>query len=193
MNLTPCDRLRFLSSSSGEGSAHADRLHLFAWLCDPSLSRHAPGVARSPSSHLLLAHLHASRLSRPQDLGRDGPVDARHDHGLALWALAQSRLLECASPRELVGTGSRGHLARTSERHPVALWRWQSRRQTRHQESCGAERTHKPASSLVFGAALRAVDGSVGRLSGACGLSPHFAEAPYQLSQRKCLVSRDGE
>src|SRR2546430_11885366 len=83
-----------LSSSSGEGSAHADRLHLFAWLCDPGFSRHAHGVARAPSSHLLLAHLHASRLSRPQDLGRDGPVDAYHDHGLALWALAQSRLLE---------------------------------------------------------------------------------------------------
>src|SRR5207248_10120732 len=90
----------FLSPSSGEGSAHADRLHLSAWLCDPGLSRHAHGVARAPSSHILLAHLPASRLARAQDLGRDGPVDARHDHGLALWALAQSRLLACASPRE---------------------------------------------------------------------------------------------
>src|SRR5437764_12120745 len=79
-----------LSSSSGAGSAHADRLHLSAWLCDPGLSRHAHGMARAPSSHLLLAYLHASRLSRAQDLGRDGPVDTRHDHGLALWALAQS-------------------------------------------------------------------------------------------------------
>src|SRR6266566_9173530 len=106
----------FLCTPYGNGAAHDDRLHLSAWLCDHGLSRHAHGVARSPSSHLLLAHLHASRLSRAQDLGRDGPVDARHDHGLALWALAQSRLWECASPRELVGTGSLDHLARTSER-----------------------------------------------------------------------------
>src|SRR6266568_4661714 len=114
----------FLSSSSGEGSAHADRLHLFAWLCDHGIARHAHGVARAPSSHLLLAHLHASRLSRAQDLGRDGPVDARHHHRLALWALAESHLWERASPRELVGPGSRGHLARTGEWHPVSLWRW---------------------------------------------------------------------
>src|SRR5437899_3577642 len=37
----------FLSPSSGDGSAHADRLHLSAWLCDHGLSRHAHGVARS--------------------------------------------------------------------------------------------------------------------------------------------------
>src|SRR6266550_1520531 len=91
----------FLPPSSGEGSAHADRLHLSAWLCDPGLSRYAHGVARSPSSHILLAHLHASRLSRAQDLGRDDPVDTSDPHRLALWELAQSRLLECASPREL--------------------------------------------------------------------------------------------
>src|SRR6516164_11163000 len=92
-----------LSPSSGEGSIHANRLHLSAWLCDPGLSRHAHGVARSPSSHLLLAHLHASRLARAQDLGRDDPVYARHHHGVALWPFAQSSLLECAPPRELVG------------------------------------------------------------------------------------------
>src|SRR5213592_3754969 len=50
----------FLSASSGEGSAHARRLHLSPWLCDHGISRHAHGVARSPSSHILLAHLHAS-------------------------------------------------------------------------------------------------------------------------------------
>ena len=53
----------------------------------------------------LLAHLYASRLSRAQDLGRDGQVDARYHHRLALWAPAQSRLLECASHRQLVGAG----------------------------------------------------------------------------------------
>src|SRR6267143_3281882 len=101
----------FLCTPYGNGAAHDDRLHLSAWLCDHGLSRHAHGVARSPSSHILLAHLHASRLSRAQDLGRDGQVDARHHHRLALWTLAQSCLLERASPRELVGTGSRGHLS----------------------------------------------------------------------------------
>ena len=44
--------------------------------------------------------------SRAQDLGRDGQVDARNHHGVALWAFAQSRLLARASPRELVGAGS---------------------------------------------------------------------------------------
>src|SRR5919109_2873301 len=117
----------FLSPSSGEGSAYADRLHLSAWLCDHGLSRHAHGVARSPSSHLLLAHLYASRLSRAQDLGRDGQVDARHHHRLALWPLAQSRLLECASPRELVGAGSLDHLATTRQWYSVSLWRWPPR------------------------------------------------------------------
>src|SRR6266581_6778953 len=109
-----------LSPSSGEDSAHADRLHLFAWLCDHSLARHAYGVARAPSSHLLLAHLHASRLARAQDLGRDDPVDARYHHCVALWPFAQSRLLECAPPRELVGAGSLDHVASTSQRHPVS-------------------------------------------------------------------------
>src|SRR6266566_2202758 len=46
----------FLSPSYGDDSAHDDRLHLFAWLCDHSLARHAHGVARAPSSHILLAH-----------------------------------------------------------------------------------------------------------------------------------------
>jgi len=109
----------FLYPSYGDGSAHADRLHLSAWLCDCGISRHAHDVARSPSSHILLAHLHASRLSRAQDLGRDGQVDASYPHRLALWTLAQSRLLERASHRELVGAGSRGYLASTGERHPV--------------------------------------------------------------------------
>src|SRR6266850_60130 len=182
----------FLPPSSGEGSVHADRLHLSAWLCDHGLSRHAHGVARSSSSHLLLAHLHASRLSRVQDLGRDGPVDTRHPHRLALWTLAQSRLLERTSPRALVGAGSLGHLASTGERHPAPLWRWQPRRQTRHEESCGPERAYKPASSLVFWPALRAGDGGVGWLSCACGFSAHSAQTSCGVSQRKCLVSRDG-
>src|SRR5262249_28545815 len=101
----------FLSPSSGEGSVHADRLHLSAWLCPHRLSRHAHGMARPPSSHLLLAHLHPSRTPGAQHVGRDGQVDACHYHRVALWALAQSRLLERASPRELVSARSPTHLA----------------------------------------------------------------------------------
>src|SRR5215510_16610213 len=98
----------FFSPSSGEGSAHADRLHLSAWLCDHGLSRHAHGGARAPSSHLLLAHLPTSRAPGAQNVGRDGAVDTRYHHRLAFWTPAQSRLLECASPRALVGAGSPG-------------------------------------------------------------------------------------
>src|SRR4029450_3404870 len=173
----------FLSPSSGEGSAHADRLHLSTWLCDHGLSRHAHGVAREPSAYILLAHLYASRLSRAQDLGRDGPVDARHHYRLALWTRAQSRLLERASPCELVGAGSRGHLASPGERHPVSLWRWQPRRHTRHQAYCVAERADQPAPSLVFWPALRPAEGGLGRLSPPRGLSAHSAQAPRRLSQ----------
>src|SRR5436190_10836730 len=93
----------FLSLPSREGAAHAARLHLPAWLCDHGLARHAHGVARSPSSHLLLAHLPASRLARTPDHGSDGPVDARPHHRLALWARAASRRWERASPRALLG------------------------------------------------------------------------------------------
>src|SRR5215471_2984212 len=83
----------FLSPFSAEGSVHADRLHLSARLCDDGLSRHAHGMARAPSSHLLLAHLHPRRAPGAQNVGRDGQVDTHHHHRLALWTLAQSRLL----------------------------------------------------------------------------------------------------
>jgi hypothetical protein len=168
----------FLYSSCGDGSAHADRLHLSAWLCDHGLSRHAHGVARSPSPHPLLADRHASSLSRAQDSGRDGQVDAGHHHRVALWPPAQSGLLERASDRPLVGAGPLGHLAATPQWHPVSVWRRQSCGQTRHQESCGAERAYQPAASLVFRPALRAVDGRMGWVSPAGGLSPHCAQTP---------------
>src|SRR2546426_4223333 len=146
----------FLSASSGEGSAHARRLHLSPWLCDHGISRHAHGVARSPSSHILLAHLHASCAPGAQNLGRDGQVDARHYHRLALWTPAESGLLERASARQLVRAGSLGHLAAARQWHPLSVWRRQSRRQTRYPESYGAARAYKPASSLVFWACFRA-------------------------------------
>src|SRR5258708_34185446 len=91
-----------LYPSSGDGSAYADRLYLSAGLCDHGLSRHAHGLARSPSSHILLAHLHASRLSRAQDLGRDGPVAPSALPRLWLCPLAQNRLLATSAPTELI-------------------------------------------------------------------------------------------
>src|ERR1041384_2212672 len=153
----------FRSTSSGDGAAHADGLYLSAWLCDPGVSRHAHRVARSSSPHLLLAGVHASRAPWATYVGRDGPVDPSDHHRMALWTPTQSDLLERTSHRELVGAGSLGHLATTTQWHFVSVWRRQSRRQTRPQESCGAERTEQQASSLVFWPALRPVYGCMGR------------------------------
>src|SRR5262245_53909025 len=97
----------------GDEAAHDDGLHLPPGLCDCRVSWHAYRVARAPSFHLLLAHLHPSCAPRTKNVGRDGQVDACYHHRLALWTLAQSRVLERASPRELVGAGSPDHLAAT--------------------------------------------------------------------------------
>ena len=84
----------FLCTLSGDGAAHDDGLHLPPWFCDGRVARPAHHVAWSPSPHFLLAGLHTSGAPRPTHFGRDGPVDARHHHGVALWTLAQSRVLE---------------------------------------------------------------------------------------------------
>src|SRR5215471_1831075 len=144
----------FRSTSSGDGAAHADGLHLSAWLCDLGVSRHAHRVARSSSPHLLLAGVHASRGPGATYLGRDSPVDASDHHSVALWPPAQSSLWERASARPLVGAGPVSHLVPASQWPPVSVWRWQSRRQTRLQEPCGAKRTYQQTSSLVFWPAL---------------------------------------
>src|SRR5215813_6390183 len=143
------------STSSGDGATHADGLHLSAWLCDPGVSWHAHRVARSSSPHLLLAGVHASRAPGATYVGRDGSVDPSDHHCVALRPPAQSRLLERASARPLVGAGPVGHLATTSQWGAVSLWGWESRRQTRLQEPCGAKRTYQPTSSLVFWPAFR--------------------------------------
>jgi hypothetical protein len=173
----------FLAPSSGDGATHADGLYLPPGVCDPGLSRYAHRMARSASPHLLLVGVHASGAPWATYLGRDGPVDPSVHPRLALWSLAQSRLLERASHRRLVGTRARDDLASADEWRPVSLWGWQPRRQTRRQKSYGAERAYQPASSLVFWSALRAVDGGVGGLSRASGLSAHSAQAPHGLSQ----------
>src|SRR5262245_3933620 len=97
--------------------------------------------------------------------------------------LLKAAYLECTSARQLVGARSLDDLATTSQWHSVSVWRRQSRRQTWYQESCGAERAQKQTSSLVFWSALRAVDGSLGRLSRAGGLPADFAQASRGLSQ----------
>jgi hypothetical protein len=82
----------------------------------------------------------------------------------------KSEAVPATLPR-VTASFSLGHLASTGERHRVSLWRWQPRRQTWDQESGGAEGSHQPASPLVFWPALCAVDGSMGWLSPAGGLS----------------------
>src|SRR5262249_645426 len=136
-----------------------------------------------PRSNFCSPILHHTAPPGRKTWGREGKVPPCHYHRVALWALAQSRLLERASPRELVGAGSRSHLARPGERHPISLWRWQPRRQTRHQEPCNAERADKQASSLVFWSALRPAVGGMGGLCHSSGLSAYSAQAPRRLSQ----------
>jgi hypothetical protein len=172
----------FLSPSSGEGSAHADRLYLFAWLCAPGLSWYAPSVARAPSAHLLLAPLHARRFSRVQDPGRACQGDAREHHRVALWPRAQRRLLAGASPRARAGAGPLDHLASSSARAPGSLWRWQPRGHTRPQASGGAKRAEQQAASLVVWPALRLGEGGVGRLSWAGAFSAPAAQTPCSVS-----------
>src|SRR5712691_9467634 len=167
---------------SGDGAAHDDGLPLPPWFCDGGVARPAHHMAWSPSPHFLLAGLHTSGAPRATYLGRDGPVDARHDHGVALWTLAQSRLLEHTSHRELVGPGSLGSLASTDQRWAVSVWRRESCGETRHAEPRRAERAYQSASSLVFWPPLRGVDGGVGRLAPPGGLSAHAAQAPRGLS-----------
>jgi hypothetical protein len=69
---------RFSSRLSVDDSAHADRLHLFAKLCDARISRYAQRMAQPPSAPVMLADLHARSLPRAQDLGRDGSMDTHH-------------------------------------------------------------------------------------------------------------------
>jgi hypothetical protein len=109
----------FLCTPYRDGSGYDDRLHLSSWLCDDGISWHAQRVARSPSPHFLLAGLHASGASGTKNLGRNGQVDASHHHCVALWAPAQSGLLEHASARQLVGAGSLGDLAATYQWDPA--------------------------------------------------------------------------
>src|SRR5215470_11573272 len=111
----------FLWPSSGDSAAYDDGLHVSARLCDACVSRHTHRVAWAPSPPALLADFHPSGASGPPPLGRDGPMDARHDHRLALWPFAQSRLLACASVGQLAGAGSLDYLATACQWDPVSV------------------------------------------------------------------------
>ena len=88
----------FLSTSSGDGAAHADGLHLPAWICNSGVSRHAHGVARTPSPHLLLAGLAKPYTGRTtlEEMARWTPTAIT---AWRTWAPYQSSLLERASAR----------------------------------------------------------------------------------------------
>jgi hypothetical protein len=116
----------FLDPSSGDRSAPAQRLHRSAGLCDPGLARQAHGVARSPSSPLLLAPLHASRLAwTPATLtawrfGRGRKAAEGHVPRLVSWG-APARVAPLPAPAtgllSLVGDGR--HAAPRGTTNPV--------------------------------------------------------------------------
>ena len=118
-------------------------------------------------------------------------MDPCHHHRVALWTPAQSRLLERASHRQLVGAGSLGHLAAAPEWRAVSVWR------RRHADKRGTKNPvgqkgrisqHHP---WFFGLRFVLLIG-MGQLSPSGGLSDYSAQTPCGVSQRKCLVSRDG-
>src|SRR5262249_39575038 len=112
----------FLRPSSGDSAAYDDRLHVSARLCDACVARHTHRVAWAPSPPALLADVHPRGASGPPPLGRDGPMDTRREHRVALWPCAQSRLLACASVGQRAGAGSLDHLATACPWDPVAVW-----------------------------------------------------------------------
>ena len=183
----------FLCLPYRDGAAHDDRLHLPAWLCDHGVSRHAHRVARSPSSPALLAHLHASRLSWAQNLGRDGQVDAQPPSPPgALGACSKRPIGTCicssAGWRRISWPPCRhppmacciclAMAATPTNAAPRILWRRQGRISQHHPWFFG----------LRFVLLMAAWDGY--RVP--VGFRLIVAQAPCRLSQRKCLVSRDG-
>src|SRR4029453_4740553 len=66
----------------------------------------------------LVAHCHASPMSRTANLGSTHPLDPNQPHSLALPAFAQGELWACTCPRGVVGWGSLARLAAASRRPP---------------------------------------------------------------------------
>src|SRR5574341_148306 len=97
-----------------------DHDHLFAPFCHDPVSRDARHLEKPSSPHPVLAGVHASPVSRAENLGRTRPLDASPGHGLALSPSAQGELLECPCAGGVVGPGSPQHLATAQGWHPLS-------------------------------------------------------------------------
>src|SRR5215471_6125815 len=81
-----CDRMpsqtQWISGAphSCYGAASYGHGYLFAPVRHAAVSRHARYVERSSPSHLVLAQRHAGPVSRAENLGRTGSLDAGLDH-----------------------------------------------------------------------------------------------------------------
>src|SRR5918911_2639178 len=102
-----------------------DCRHVRAPLWHDPVSRDARHLEKSSSPPPVLAGLHASPVSRAENLGRAGPLDAGLAHGLALAPRPQGGLLEYPSAGRVVGPGSLPHLATPQGWHPVSWGGWE--------------------------------------------------------------------
>ena len=101
---------------SCHGAAVYGHNHLFAVVHHMPVARHARRVERASPSHPLLAHRHASPVSRAENRGRIGPLDTGLDHCLALAPRAQSRVLGYPSAGGVVSRGNPADLATAPRR-----------------------------------------------------------------------------
>ena len=171
------------------GAASHGHCYLFAPVRHDPVSRYARHLERSSPSRPVLAHCHASPVSRAENLGRTGPLDAGLDHRLALSPRAQGRLLGCPCAGGVVGRGSAADLATTQGRDTPSGGGWQCQTQAGDAESLGPKRAEKRASALVFRHPVCPVDCHVGRLSSPRGLSRHSAQNRSGVPDGKCVVS----
>src|SRR5687768_5504834 len=185
--------IRFLCHAFGDGLAHDDSLLVSTRFRHRLFPRYAWRLEKPPSAHPLLAHFHAGHTSRTQDLTGNDEVDTGCHHSVALFAVAQSQLLERPSDCQLDGSRPDCHAASAKQSHHLSHWRWEPGGQTWGQKSRGSERPKKQVPPLVFRYPFRVADRRLGWVSHPGGLSPHFAQASSRLSQRKCAVSRDGQ
>ena len=162
--------------------------HLFASVRHHLVSRYARRLAPSSPSCALLAHCHASAVSRAENVGRTRPLDAWLDHRLALAPRAQGGLLGCPSAGRMVGRGSVADLATPQGRDTPSCGRWQCQTQAGDAESLGPKRAKKRASALVFRHPVCPGDCHVGRLSSPGSLSRDSAQNGSGVPDGKCLV-----
>src|SRR3954452_1634184 len=122
-----------------QGMVCYDCGHLFASVRHDPFSRYARCLETPSPSRALLAHRHASPLSRAENIGRAGPLDSELDHGLAFSPCAQGGLLEYPSAAGVVGAGSLQRLATTPRRDAPSRGRWQCETQAGNTASGSAK------------------------------------------------------